>query len=84
MTDQPLGTIGPLTNSEALTPNNNADLATHSRALYVGVSGNVRVTLVGDTASTLLENVAAGIPLPIRVKRLHATDTDATGIVALW
>lgn len=51
--------------------------------LYVGGIGNVKVmTAGGDTV--LFSNIQGGTFLPVQVKRVYATDTTATGIIALW
>ena len=66
---------------DAVTPDDAADLSRPSRALNVAQSGAVRVTTVtGDTGTVF---VAAGAAFPIRVVRVWATGTTATGIVAL-
>lgn len=67
----------------AVTPSDGADLATVSRALYVGVAGNVAVILSGDSAAVTFVGVAAGSVLPLRVKRVMSTNTTANSIVAL-
>jgi hypothetical protein len=66
-----------------VTPNDSTDLPSgDTRALYVGGSGNIVIVTAGSTEVTLL-NVQAGAILPIRVSRVKATNTTATGIVAL-
>ncbi|SFR19308.1 spike base protein, RCAP_Rcc01079 family [Poseidonocella sedimentorum] len=65
-----------------VTPDDNADLPVASRCCNVTTSGTLRITTVhGDTATLF---VAAGIAFPIRARRIWATGTDATGIVALY
>lgn len=52
------------------------------RSLYVGVAGDVKVTMAnGDTLT--LTNVAVGV-VPVSVKQVWSTGTTATGIVALY
>jgi len=66
---------------EPVVPNDSADLSPGTRALYVGVSGDVRVTMKGGT---VLDFTAAPVgTLPICVTRVHATGTTATSILAL-
>jgi hypothetical protein len=79
---EPANAEAPARKAAALTPNDAADLATETRALYVGTGGNLSVILSGDTAAVTFTNVAAGYH-PLRVKRLRATGTTATGIVGL-
>ncbi|MDJ1008325.1 MAG: hypothetical protein QNJ13_10925 [Paracoccaceae bacterium] len=64
-----------------VTPDDAADLAWPSRALNVAQTGTVRVTTIGGETGTVY--VAAGALFPIRVSRIWATGTTATGIVAL-
>lgn len=73
----------PAENAFAVTPNNDADLAEDTRGLYVGVSGDVKVDLVGGTTVTFV-NLVAGVIHPIRARRVYATGTDATSIVGVY
>lgn len=73
----------PLERAYAVTPNDSADLSNYTRAIHVGGIGDLRVTTVrGDTVT--LKNVIPGAPYPIRVRRIFATGTTATDIVALY
>lgn len=64
-----------------ITPDDGADLPFVSRAIAVAGSGHVAVqTASGDTGRVF---VAAGVPFPLRVTRVLATGTTATGIVVL-
>lgn len=64
-----------------VTPDDSTDLLVPSRALNVAQSGMVQVTTTGGTTATLF--VAAGIGFPVRVTRVWATGTTATGITAM-
>lgn len=67
-----------------VTPSDTVLLPAGSVALYVGQSGNLRVLpAVGDTPVVLSE-VQGGSVLPIKVRRVDATGTTASGIVALY
>lgn len=72
-------------NAAAFTPSGDVtDLtAGPTRALYVGVTGNVAVIFVGDkdADAVTLVGLAAGVWHPIQVRRILATGTTATGIV---
>jgi hypothetical protein len=68
----------------AVTPNDGTDLVNTSRAIYVGVSGNIAVILDKDSSSVIFVGAQAGSVLPIRVKRVLATGTTATSLVALY
>lgn len=72
--------FGPATRATAVVPNNNDDLSHISSALYVGVAGNV--TLITYNYETVTFVAASGI-IPIRVRRVLATGTTASGILAL-
>lgn len=67
----------------AVTPSDSAALTQITRGLWVGGGGNVNVEMSnGDTV--LFSGVAAGSLLPLRVRRVLATSTTATFIVALY
>ena len=51
-------------------------------SLYVGVGGNVVVTMVG-TGNFTFSNVASGQLLPIRITHVINTNTTATNMIAL-
>ena len=53
------------------------------RAIYVGVTGDVKVTMAQGNEVTF-QGVVGGTVLPIQVNQVHATGTNATGIVALF
>ncbi len=76
----------PAVEGVAVTPGASA-LANTTRALWVGGAGNVEVTFLGidNLAGTtvIFTGVSAGQLLPIRVTHVLATNTTATGIVAL-
>lgn len=75
------GLTSPASRAAAVTPNNTTDLTSVARALWIGGAGDVAViTAGGDTVT--FANVS-GV-LPVRVKRVLATGTSATGIVAVW
>lgn len=66
----------------AVTPNNSTDLPQATRALYIGVSGNLAVTMLSGESVTLI-NVQAGTVLPLRLAKVMATDTTAQNIIGL-
>ncbi len=69
----------PITGAFAVTPNDATDLTEITLSLYVSVAGAVKVTLADGSVVTYA-NLAAGRH-PLRVKRVWATGTAATGIV---
>jgi hypothetical protein len=78
-----LAPSGPATDAEAVTPNDGADITDVSRGLYVGTTGNVKVTMSSGDVVTF-NSMAAGIIHPIRVKRVWSTGTTAGNIVAVY
>jgi hypothetical protein len=78
----PLNRESPAVGAVAVTPSNSADLAVPARALYVGEAGDLAVHMVNGDIVTF-----TGMPVgfvPISVRRVLATGTTATGIVALY
>jgi hypothetical protein len=65
----------------AVTPSDSVVIPM-TRALYVGVGGNVRVTDINDNVT--YANVPSGSILPVQVSKVFATSTTATSIVALY
>lgn len=53
-----------------------------TRALYIGVSGDVQVTTAKGTTA-LFKGVPVGI-LPVQVSKVQSTNTTATNILALY
>ena len=53
------------------------------RALFVGQGGNLTVRMAGGQDVTF-EAVSGGTILPVRVRRVYATGTTASALVALW
>ena len=72
----------PATNAVLVSPSDSEDLATVTRAVYVGGAGDMKVTMQ-DSGTVLFSGIPAGTTLPIRVSRIWATTTDATLIIAL-
>lgn len=76
------GLESPALHLAPVVPNDSTDLVTPSRALAVSQSGLVQITTITGQTGTVF--VAAGVPFPIRVRRVWASGTTASGIVALW
>ncbi len=73
----------PAESAQAVTPNDSADLAGLSRALYIGSYGNANVDMA-DGTTILFLGLSSGQILPIRAKRVRLTNTTATNIIALY
>ena len=71
----------PASRIERVQPDDDADLAHVTRALCAGEAGWVSVvTATGGQGEVYL---AAGVPFPIRVRRVRATGTTAGGLRGL-
>jgi len=60
-----------------------AELAQPTRAIYVGASGDLAVTMADGTELTLA-GVPGGSLLPLRLVRVKATGTTAGQLVGLY
>jgi hypothetical protein len=76
------GLESPAVHGFAVTPSDGVDLVDVTRAVYVGGSGNVALTLLSGATLTLA-GVAGGTLLPLRAKAIKATGTTATNLVGL-
>tara|TARA_R100001443_G_scaffold113767_1_gene128937 strand:+ start:482 stop:967 length:486 start_codon:yes stop_codon:yes gene_type:complete len=63
-------------------PASGADDANNGCVLYVGVSGNLKVTTIGGSTITFTAMPVGFVP--VQVKKVWATDTTAKDIIALW
>jgi hypothetical protein len=69
------------TNYANVTPSDTLDLSYNARSFIIGVAGNLKVRTIYNTDVTIA--VPAGV-IPIIARRVFATGTTATGIVALF
>lgn len=77
------GLTAPAEDAASITPDDAADLPRPTRGLYVGTGGAARVSLVGG-AEVVLVGLIAGVIYPLRIARVHATDTTASDLVGLY
>ena len=71
------------TRAEAITPSNTVDITSGlADGIYAGGAGDIAA--VFQDGSTATFTVVAGQFLPIRVRRVNATGTTATALVALF
>jgi len=79
-------------NAFIVTPDDNADInfgglipnsLDTGGVLYIGTGGDLKVTMIGGQTVTFF-NIANGAFFPIQVKKVWATDTTASNIVALF
>lgn len=74
----------PASNAEVVVPDNTNTLTKVSRAIYVGVAGDVSVQMAKTGTAIVFKAVPAGSILPIRVTRVNLTGTTATNMVSLY
>ena len=67
----------------AITPSDTVDLPRVTGGILVGSTGNVAAVMQNNVAVTFTA-LTAGTMLPIAAKRINATGTTATGLVALY
>jgi len=65
-----------------IVPNDSTVLTTPTRAIWVGVAGNIAVRMRGGNLVTFT-GVPVGL-LPIQVDKILATGTTATTMLAIW
>lgn len=65
----------------AITPSDTSDLG--GKAIYVGGAGNVTVVPESGGTAVLFTAPPVGSVIPIRFRRVNATGTTATALVAL-
>lgn len=68
----------------AITPNDSTDLGRPTKAIYVGGAGAIAVNMDGDNDVVTFAAVPVGAILPIEARRVRATGTTATNLVAIW
>ena len=76
--------ISGITSMALVTTSDTIDLPRPTRGLYIGGAGNVNALLVDDSAQVLMTALAVGVIHPLVVRRVFATNTTATLIIACW
>lgn len=74
------GLESPVIDGFTITPNNDEDLPEMTRAIYIGGSGTLAVTIASGSTVTLA-GVTSGTILPLRARRVLSAGTTATEIV---
>jgi hypothetical protein len=68
----------------AVTPSDSVDLANAAtKGVYVGVSGDVKIDLVTGGTAIVFKAAPVGL-LRVQAKRVYATGSTATNMVALY
>lgn len=78
-----LNSDGPAQRHAAVTTSDTVDLPEVARALYVGTGGDI-VVVTRDGVAVTYKNFPSGGYLSTNVRRVNATTTTATDIVALY
>lgn len=77
------GLIDPVEAGFTITPSDDDDLTRVVRAIYVGTGGDLKVEMINQDIVTFV-NVPDGTLLPIQVKKVFDTDTDAEDLLGLY
>jgi hypothetical protein len=75
---------GPVSSGAAITPSDSVDMTFETRGIYVGVGGDLKVTLAQDGSAVTFIGLSGGIIHPIAASRIWATGTTATSILGLY
>ena len=81
--DFPVTLTSPATNAANITPSDTSPISTVSRAIYVGVAGDISVEMQSGEI-VVFQGVQSGSILALRTLKVRQTGTTAAGIVALW
>jgi hypothetical protein len=73
---------GPASSGFPITPDDALALPETTRALYVGIGGSLVVEMASGAVLTFA-GVADGALLPLRVSRVRASGTTASGLIGL-
>ena len=73
----------PCAGFEAITPSDTVFMTMQCNAIYVGGAGDI-TAINKDGDAVTFANVAAGSTLPIVTRRVNATSTTATDLVAMY
>lgn len=77
------GLSSPAAHAFSVAGSDTVDLARSTRAIYVGVAGDVKVTTISGETVTFA-NAPTGMVLPVRAIRVFATGTTATALIGLY
>ena len=80
------GVSDPGTRAAAIVPSDTVDLPDIPKGIYVGTGGNITMIGVGapvGATGVTWKNVPAGSLIPFRARRILATGTTATDMLAV-
>jgi hypothetical protein len=76
----------PALSAAVVVPNDAAELPNFSRMLYIadgGTGQSIKVTMLNGGEPVIFNNVPTGMLL-VQVRKVWATDTNVTDVVAVW
>ena len=73
--------ISPSSLAYAITPHDTNPLITVTKAIYVGVAGNVTLRAINSAADVTYRNVPTGAYLTVRASHVRAAGTTAGDLV---
>ena len=73
--------LGVATTAFTITPSDTTNVESQTRALYVGTTGDINVTMK-DGGEVLLVGVPQGVTMYMSFARVNNTDTSASNLVA--
>ena len=68
----------------AITPDDDNDLDSSPRGIYLGTGGDLKVDMLDDGSQIIFKNMIAGVIYPLRVKRVYLTNTSAADILGVY
>lgn len=80
----PKSLITPGRKAVAVVTSDTVDLLVYAKRLYIGVAGDVAVLAVGDSVAIVYKSHPVGYFDAVQVRRVNATGTTATNIVAIY
>ena len=75
--------IAPALSCFPISPNDAAELPLITKAIYIGVAGDVVLRSANGAEDVVFRNLPAGFTLDVRVRAVRATGTTASALVGL-
>lgn len=75
--------ISPALECFEITPDDSSDLATATKAIYVGTGGDIVLRAIGSDSDVTLRNTIGGSIIDVRVRAIRSSGTTASDIVGL-